>query len=462
MTTEPITDARPVPWGESSAFVPTRVVRPVQRLLQEQTAGGIVMLVSAVIAIAWANSPWYESYFRLWEAPFELAVGHGPLHLELTLQAFVNDVLMTVFFYLAALEIKHELVHGSFRDKRAAALPAVAAVGGMAVPAVVYALLNAGGPGASGWGIPMATDIAFAVSVVTLLGTRVPLAARAFLLTLAVADDIGGIVVIAIFYTDGLRFTWLLGAVLAFTGAYLAQRRQIRSYAPYLILGVTSWFCLHESGVHATIAGVVLGLLTPAEPFHPVAHFARAARPLVDRIAASVEDQVITEDEDAGNETGLRDLCRLSVETMSPLERHLAWAGPWVAFVIVPLFALANAGVRFVGGGIGNPFTDAVVLGPALGLLIGKTVGIFAFSFVTVKARIGRLPEGVTWPIVAGLATTAGVGFTVALFITSLSFDDLDLTNRAKVGVLLGSIASGILGYLLLRLASSRNSSVTA
>ncbi len=459
MNTPPRTPRPAVRWGDSAAFVPTRVVRPLQRLLGEQTAGGIVMLVAAVLAIGWANSPWHGAYFQLWEAPFEVAVGRGPFHLELTMQAFVNDVLMTVFFYLAALEIKRELVHGSFRDKRAAALPAVAAFGGMLLPALVYALLTAGGPGERGWGIPMATDIAFAVSVVSMLGKRVPLAARAFLLTLAVADDIGGIVVIAIFYTRGLQWPWLAGAIVAFGGAYVAQRRQVRSYAPYLILGVASWFCLHESGVHATIAGVVLGLLTPAEPFHPVGQFGGAARPLVDRIAASVDDDVITEDEDAGNEIGLRDLCRLSVETMSPLERHLAWAGPWVAFVIVPLFALANAGVRVVGGSITNPLTDMVVLGPALGLLIGKTIGVFMASFLAVKTGIGRLPEGVTWPVIGGLAITAGVGFTVALFIARLSFEDPDVGNRAKLGVLLGSIAAGLLGYLVLRLVTARSPS---
>ena len=251
---EPSSAARPpVRWGESGRFVPTKVVQPVQRLLAQETAGGIVMLVAAVVALVWANSGWHRSYFGLWDAEFELAFGTGtPFHLHLTLQEFVNDVLMTLFFYLAALEIKHELVHGSFRDRRAAALPAMAALGGMVVPAVVFFALNAGGPASHGWGIPMATDIAFAVSVVTLLGRRVPLAARTFLLTLAVADDIGGIVVIAIFYTSGLHAAWLAGAVVAFAGAYLAQRLGIRSYAPYLLLGTTAWFCLHESGIHAT------------------------------------------------------------------------------------------------------------------------------------------------------------------------------------------------------------------
>jgi len=458
MSTEPAIDQPPVRWGESNAFVPTKVVQPLQQLLARASAGGVAMLVAAVVAIVWANSPWHGGYFRLWETPFTLGVGHsGPLHLELTLQEFVNDVLMTFFFYLAALEIKHELVHGSFRDRRAAALPAVAALGGMVVPALVFVLFNRGGPAAGGWGIPMATDIAFAVSVVTLLGRRVPLAARAFLLTLAVADDIGGIAVIAIFYTSDLHAGWLVAAAAAFAGAYLAQRLHIRSYAPYLLLGAVAWFSLHESGVHATIAGVVLGLLTPATPFYRLDRFADSARPLIERVEASIEDRVITDEEAAGNDTGLRDLTRLSIETMSPLERHLAWAGPWVAFVVVPIFALANAGVRVVGGGFGNPLTDPVVLGPALGLLVGKTVGIFAASSLAVKARIGVLPAGVSWPMLAGLATIGGVGFTVALFITSLAFEDPGITDRAKLGVLIGSLVSGVVGYLVLRAAAARN-----
>ncbi len=449
--------ARPARWGDSDRFVPTRVVQPIQRVLALQTAGGVAMLLAAIVALVWANSPWHESYFHFWETPFDIRFGSsGPLHLELTLHEVVNDILMTFFFYLAALEIKHELVHGSFRDKKAAALPAVAAVGGMVIPALVYVAFNAGGEGAGGWGIPMATDIAFAVAVVTLLGKRVPLAARAFLLTLAVADDIGGITVIAIFYTDELKLSWLGLSAIAIAASYVAQRLQIRSYAPYLLLGLVAWFALHESGVHATIAGVVLGLITPAEPFHSPRTFGNSAIPLVRRIERVALADHQSDHDEAGKETGLRDLVRLSVETMSPLERHLAWAGPWVAFIIVPAFALANAGVRVVGGDIGNPLTDPLFLGPALGLVVGKTVGIFGFAFIAAKLGVGRLPDGVTWRMMLGLATTGGVGFTVALFITSLSFDSADLTDRAKLGVLCGSVVAGIAGYLLLRAAGAK------
>ncbi len=237
----------------------------------------------------------------------------------------------------------------------------------------------------------------------------------------------------------------------------LAQRLGIRSYAPYLALGLVSWFALHESGVHATVAGVALGLLTPANPFLAVTHFGGRALQLVDRVEASLSDQVVTDEETDANDVALADLVRLSVETMSPLERHLAWAGPWVAFGIAPVFALANAGVRVVGSSLPNPLTDPVVLGPALGLLLGKPIGILLATYLAVRSKLGRLPAGVGWPVMTALAATAGVGFTVALFITELSFDPAaaaGLTERAKVGVLTGSVLSAVLGYTLLRQAS--------
>ncbi len=461
--TEALNDAADVirRWGDSDRFVPSRVVQPIQRLLALETAGGVVMLLAAIAALIWANSPAHGSYVRLWEEThISIHLGEGFLHLDLSVRDFVNDVLMTIFFYLAALEIKHELVHGTFRDRRAAALPAIAALGGMVGPALVFTAFNAGGPGAGGWGIPMATDIAFAVAVVTLAGSRIPLAARMFLLTLAVADDIGGILVIAVFYTDGMQIGWLAASVAALALSYVAQRLGIRSYAPYLALGVVAWFCLHESGVHATIAGVALGFITPASPFYAPRLFGAAARPLVDRVATATAHDVQDghEGEDSSEaQTSLRDLVRLGVETMSPLERHLAWAGPWVAFLVIPLFALANASVRVVDGELGNPLGDPVVLGVVLGLVVGKTVGITLAAAIAVTARVAKLPTGVTWPMIVGLATTGGVGFTVALFVTSLAFEgDAALTDQAKLGVLVGSLISGLLGFTMLKLAASR------
>ncbi len=445
-------------WSESERFVPRAVVQPVQRLLAQESASAGLLLGAAIVALIWANSPWHESYARLWETPFDVQLGASKLvHLELSLRDVVNDALMTLFFYVAALEIKRELVFGDLRDRRAAALPAIAALGGMLAPAAVFALVVAGGDGASGWGIPMATDIAFAVAVVTLLGRRVPLGARTFLLTLAIVDDIGGIVVIAVFYTDGLAFGWLAFAGAAIAAMWAAQRVHIRSYGVYMPLAITGWYAMHESGVHAAIAGVLIGLVTPAWSFHNPQEFAGAAQPLLDRVAAAFDDDKLTHTEVEDNEGALRDLVRLSVETSSPLERHeYLMSGP-VTLLVVPLFALANAGVRVVGGGLGNPFTDRLVVAVALALVIGKTIGISVASFVAVRLGLGRLPHGVNWRMVVGLAATGGVGFTVALFIANLSFEQPELVDRAKVGILAGSVLAGVAGYLLLRAAASRS-----
>lgn len=444
-------------WGESDRVVPRAVVQPIQRLLSAEAAGGAVMVLAAVAALVWANSPWHESYRSLWRTAVELKA--GPLGVSFSLQEFVNDVMMTPFFFLAALEIKREFIYGDLRDRKAAALPVLAALGGMVVPALVFTLFNRSGDGARGWGIPMATDIAFAVGIVTLLGKRVPLAARTFLLTLAVADDIGGIAVIAFFYSSSLKVGWLLAFAGCLAAAAIAARLHIRHYAIYLPLGVAAWYTLEHGGVHATIAGVMFGVLTPAWAFSDPSWFADAAQPLIDRISATFKDDILTAEESEGNEGTLRELVRLANETMSPLERHLASLGPWIAFVVVPIFALANAGVRFVGGSVGNPFADRVVLGVMAGLVIGKAVGVTAASALAVRLGIGRLPGGTTWRMLFGLAVTAGVGFTVALFVADLAFENEATLDAAKVGILLGSFLASILGYLTLRWATASHSS---
>jgi NhaA family Na+:H+ antiporter len=301
----------------------------------------------------------------------------------------------------------------------------------------------------------MATDIAFAVAIVTVLGRRIPASARTFILTLAVVDDIGGIIVIAVFYSSGLSWGWLATSATLLALVGIAQRLNIRAYGAYLPLAAGAWYALHESGVHATISGVVIGLLTPTAAFHDPARFPGWARPLVDRIELAYADQHVSDEEHAGNEAALRDMIRLSMETLSPLQRHEYLAGPWVTYLIVPVFALANAGVRVVNSGIHNPLTDRVALAPAVGLVAGKTIGVLAASAIAVKTGLVRLPRDVTWPMMTGLAATAGIGFTVALFITNLSFDLDDVTARAKLGVLLGSTVAGALGWLTLR-ASTR------
>jgi NhaA family Na+:H+ antiporter len=297
----------------------------------------------------------------------------------------------------------------------------------------------------------MATDIAFAVGVVTLLGRRVPLAAKVFLLTLAIADDIGAIVVIAVFYTGELSVGWLVTALVGLGVIFALRRGDVQALAPYLAVGALVWLALLESGVHATLAGVALGLLTPAWPLRSPRRYPREVRRLLDRIERSYYDRVVTGEEFEANEHLIAEVARLSMHSASPLERLERALSPWVAFVIVPVFALANAGVPLSGDAIGGLVSDPVTVGVLLGLLVGKPVGVLAASFLAVRLGVGRLPEGTGWRQMTGLGVCAGIGFTVALFVTSLSFTDPALADSAKVGILAGSLLAGVVGYLLLR-----------
>ncbi|MGV3760277.1 MAG: Na+/H+ antiporter NhaA [Actinomycetota bacterium] len=436
-------------WSESDRFVPRTVVRPLQRFMDHEAAGGVVMVLAAIAALIWANSPWRDSYTEFWHTYLVVELG-DLIHLDhLDLQAWVNDALMTLFFLLVGLEIKREIVHGELRDVRAVALPVIAALGGMIVPAGIYFALNSGGPGADGWGIPMATDIAFAVGVVSLLGSRVPLAAKIFLLTLAVADDIGAIVVIAVFYTEDLSFGWFGVAIGALVVAHLMRRSDVHSMAPYLAVGFIAWLGLLESGVHATLAGVALGLMTPAWPLRTPTQFPAAVREVADRVEGSFAEPLTSEDL-AEDEHLIAEVVRLSHQTISPLERIERALAPWVAYVIVPIFALANAGVQVSADTLGDLASNDVTLGVMLGLVVGKTVGVFGATTLAVKLGVGRLPTGTTFRHVFGLAVCAGIGFTVALFVTSISLEGA-AADSAKVGILLASTLAGVVGFLLLR-----------
>jgi NhaA family Na+:H+ antiporter len=438
-------------WSESDRYVPRTVVRPVQRVLAHEAAGGIVMLLAAAVAIAWANSPWSQSYADFWSTPLRIELG-DLIHLDhLSLQTWVNDALMAVFFLLVGAEIKREIVHGDLGNLRAIGLPVIAAAGGMLVPAAIYAIVTQGEPGSDGWGIPMATDIAFAVGVVSLLGRRVPLGAKVFLLTLAVADDIGAIVVIAVFYTGDLAWGWFATALVGLGVIFTMRRSDVQSLAPYLAVGAVIWLSLLESGVHATLAGVALGLLTPAWPLRSPRRYPGEVRRLADRIERAYYDRLLTETEFEENEQIIAEVARLSIHSTSPLERLTRALSPWVAFVIVPVFALANAGVELSGDAMGGLVSDPVSLGVAGGLLVGKTLGVFGGAAVAVATRMGRLPEGTTWRHVFGLAIVAGIGFTVALFVTSISLEDPALAASAKVGILFGSLVAGLAGYGFLR-----------
>jgi len=410
------------------------IARPLRTFLHTEAAGGIVLLAATVVALVLANSPFADVFEGFWRTELRIAV--GAFELTEDLRHFVNDALMTLFFFVVGLEIKREIVLGELNDRRKAALPAVAALGGMVVPASLYLLFNAGGAGAAGWGIPMATDIAFAVGVLALLGSRAPSGLKVFLLSLAIVDDIGAILVIALFYSDGFQLGWLLVAA-GLLVLVVCLRALKTSWTPiYVLVGAAVWFATFESGIHATIAGVALGLLTPARPSDP-----RGFRDVY-RDTGLLSNQPDAE--------SLRAVSLQASEVVSVAERLEYLLHPWTSYVVIPLFALANAGVRLSLGTLGDAIGSSVVLGIASGLVVGKIVGISGAAWLAVRLNLGRLPEGVSWRVLVGGAAVAGIGFTVSLFIAGLAFDDPQLISEAKIGVLLFSVIAGTIGAVLL------------
>jgi NhaA family Na+:H+ antiporter len=406
-----------------------RFIRPLQDFLQKEASAGILLVATAIIALVWANSPWSDAYFDLWSTDMLLEVGSFEIHL--TFKEFINDTAMVLFFFVVGLEIKRELTQGELRDPRQAALPIIAAFGGMIVPAIIFFSLNSGTDGADGWGIPMATDIAIVMGVVALLGSRAPSWLKLFLLALAIVDDIGAIVVIAIFYSEGVSFQWLAVSIGA-----LAVAATIRSTVPwtgvYVILGIICWLGLHEAHIHPTLAGVAFGMLAPVTPR---------------RSPEYIDADELTEQPTFSNAYRVSRHARESVSVVEWLEHLLH---PYSAFVVVPIFALANAGVKIPTDDIGGAFGNPVIWGVILGLVIGKAVGISTFTLTAVALRIGKLPAGVTTRYVIGAAALGGIGFTVSLFVTELAFGENELGTDARLGVLIASLAAALIGTAIL------------
>jgi NhaA family Na+:H+ antiporter len=422
------------------------VLRPLQEFLSTSTASGILLLLAALMALAWANSPWGDAYERLWRTPAELRLGSWVIGHDL--RHWVNDGLMTLFFLVVGLEIKREFQTGELQDRQAAALPVVAAIGGMIVPALIYLALNAGGEGTAGWGIPMATDIAFALGVLVLAARHAPSGLKPFILTLAIVDDIGAIIVIALFYASGVSILFLAAAAALCLLMLALRRVGVKATPVFLGLGALVWLATYESGVHPTIAGVVLGLMAPAESYQRPHAVSAEAR----RTADLTMDDPEPPDADAAQ--WLR-LASLSREAVSPLTRTEHALLPWTSFVIIPLFAFANAGVRLGGEQLADAWASRVTLGVVLGLVIGKVVGISGAAAIAVATRVARLPAGVRIIHIVGASAVAGIGFTVSLFIAELAFDDESLIAEAKVGILAASILAGLLGWFVFRLSPS-------
>jgi len=448
-------------WIHSDRLIPRRFVRPVVEFTQLEASGAIVLLLGTILALIWANSAWGDSYFRFWEN--HIVINVGGFHFDESLKHFVNDGLMAIFFFVVGLEIKRELVVGELNSVKKAALPAVAAIGGMIVPALIYvAFVATSGPtdAIAGWGIPMATDIAFSVGVIALLSTRVPLGAKLFLLALAIVDDIGAILVIAVFYTDDLAFLWLIVAGLTLLFMAFASRVGIRAGIFYLPLAIFAWYGFLESGVHATVAGVIMGLLVPARAYYSDKGFREMAGKILKRWDRDKDTPLAHArlDQDA------LELAAIARESVSPLERWEHALHPWSSFLIIPLFALANAGVRFVGVDILGAVTSPVALGVSVGLIVGKPVGIGLAAWLGLKLRLGQLPANTTFTHVIGLALLAGIGFTVSLFISELAFRSSAsahlFSDEAKIGIFVGSIIAGVAGYLFLRIYKPGKSAV--
>ena len=438
-------------WIASDRFIPKTFVRPALRLTQIAAASGIVLVAAAVVAMLWANLPIFgDSYLDFWENT-HLKLSFGPIHLEENLKYLVNDGLMAIFFFVVGLEIKRELVLGELRDPRKAALPVAAALGGMVLPALIYVGLNTGDAAVlRGWGVPMATDIAFSLGILALLGARAPVGVRLFLLAVAIADDIGAIAIIALFYTSELNFGYLGLGIAALVAITIGSKVNIRSHVFYLPVSVIAWFGFLESGIHATIAGVILGFITPSRPLYGAREFDRATRRILG-IFPTTSDEPRFREKVEYEARLLSDMARESIAPLSRLQ-HLLYN--WSAFLIVPVFALANSGVRLVGIDLMGAATSRVALGVALGLVVGKTIGVTGFAWLVVKIGWGRLPNGVGWRHMIGVGMLAGVGFTVALFIAELAYQDLGHIDLAKIGIFIGSIFAGVFGYLLLRAVS--------
>ena len=434
-----------------------RILSPFERFLRRTTAGGIVLVGTTLVALGLASLFGAEALRRIVEQPLALGAPGRP-RLELSAGHWINDGLMALFFLLVGLELKREILVGELSSLKDAALPVIAALGGMVVPASLYAAFNAGTTAAAGWGIPMATDIAFAVGILVLLAGRVPKNLVVFLTALAIADDLGAVLVIAFFYTAQLDPAALGAAAMLVAAALLLNRGGIRHPLPYAVLGVLLWLALHASGVHATLAGVLLAAAIPARPWCAPAQFERRIAELQEAFSADRRDDA-TSDDPLSNERMARiaeAMEQSASAVQSPLQRMEHALTPWVTFFVVPVFALANAGIDLTAIAWRTELFSPVTLGVVAGLALGKFSGVSLFAWLAVRSGLARLPSGVGWKHLLGGAWLAGIGFTMSLFVSQLAFPDAAAVEEAKLGILLGSALSAAVGLAWLYAAGRR------
>ncbi len=425
-----------------------RLLLPFRTFIRNEVSSGVLLIVSAGVALVWANSPFADSYHALWDT--HLSFQYEGFVVSESLLDWINDGLMAMFFFVVGLEIKRELMAGELASPRHAALPLIAAAGGMLVPALIYTAFNFGTPELAGWGIPMATDIAFSMGILHLLGNRVPSSLKIFLVSLAIVDDLGAVLVIALFYTSEISYTSLFVgfALLGLVG--LLNRLGVRSTLAYGILGIGGvWLAFLFSGVHPSIAGVLMAMMIPATIRIEPERFVDRSRSMIDRFeqAGYPRSDILT---NRTRQAALLDLDVITDHSLTPLQRLETALHPWVSFLILPLFALANAGVT-IDADLGAAVKHPVTVGIALGLLVGKQVGVTGFAWLAVRFGLAELPTNVKWSQLYGVSWLAAIGFTMSLFIGGLAFEDPQYLAMAKVAVLGASVVAGIVGVVILR-----------
>lgn len=446
--------ARPVP---DNLLKPppllAKIVEPFQEFVRQESFAGILLLASTIVALIWANSTWGSSYAALWDTPFTIGFGET-LALQKPLLLWINDGLMAIFFFVVGLEIKREILVGELSSPRHAAVPIAAAIGGMVCPALIYFSFTAGTEEVHGWGIPMATDIAFSLGILTLLGNRVPLALKVFLTALAIVDDIGAVVVIALFYTEGLSIMSLLIGMAFFAVLILCNRLRLRDPLIYSFLGAGLWVAFLKSGIHATIAGVVVAAAIPVRKRIDEEEFVRKGHAFLEEFQQAGAHQnrdIMVNSRQHGAIQSLEILCE---HVMTPLQRMEHVWHRWVTYGIMPLFALANAGV-VLHSDLTAAFAQPVALGVICGLVIGKQLGIAAAVWIVVRLGMAAMPQGISWKHIYGVGWLAGIGFTMSLFIANLAFNDMETLAVAKVGIFTASLISGVVGWLILNAIES-------
>ncbi len=414
--------------------------------IHSTVTGSVILLISAIAALIWANSPWADSYFAL--AHTYVGVSWGDASLQMSLQHWINDALMVLFFFVVGLEIKRELVVGELSSLAKSALPVAAAAGGMIVPAVLYVALNVGGEGAAGWGVPMATDIAFALGILALFGSRAPIGLKVFLTALAIADDLGAVAVIALFYTDQIHWNGLIVAAAFLFLLYLQIQFRSRRTGIMFLTIVMVWAGVFASGIHATVAGILLAFLVPVRSkIDPQEFLERAKKRILQLDAAGLTSESAISD--SSQYDAMTEIAEVTEDVRPPgltLEKYLH---PTQVFIVLPLFAFFNAGVS-IDKGILEVMLEPVTLGIIFGLFVGKQIGVLGASWIAIKSGYGNIPDGVSWGQIWGAGCLAGVGFTMSLFITELAFKDPVLISQAKIGILFASLISGIVGYIIL------------